>query len=147
MRRQVFAGLGVLLLAAAPSWAHHSFALYDRNKTEQLSGTVIWVEWANPHNYLRLKTSDGAVWLMEFGTPGVNLRMGWTPNTVQRGQKITITYAPKIGDPHEGSIETLTLPDGRTLRTPVYFIYTKNASPDAKAGEEGSTPALGDQGK
>jgi hypothetical protein len=144
---QIFGGLGALLLAAAPSWAHHSFAQYDGSKSEQLSGTVIWVEWTNPHNHLRMLTSDGTVWLMEFGTPGVNLRMGWTPDTVQRGQKISITYAPKIGVPHEGSIETITLPDGRTLQTPVYFIYKKDASPDGKAGEKDSAPTLRDRGE
>ena len=130
--------LGVVFATTSPARAHHSFAEFDAAKTEELSGTVIWVSWANPHNYLRMKAADGSVWLMEFGTPGTSVRMGWTANTIQVGQNIHVTYAPARSEASAGALRSVTLPDGRTLRTPISYVYGEQPKPGASIGPAGT---------
>src|SRR5712691_9947227 len=57
MKRQLLvlmATFGVLL-AAAPAFAHHAFAAeYDANKPITLTGSLVKVEWVNPHGWIYL---------------------------------------------------------------------------------------------
>ena len=50
-------GIGVV-----PAFAHHSFGLYDMGRTAEIDGTVVQMEWSNPHCWLfvRVGTSSGA---------------------------------------------------------------------------------------
>ena len=45
-------GLATLMAAAiaAPAFAHHSFAMFDSDKTVTVKGTVKELEWTNPHS-------------------------------------------------------------------------------------------------
>ena len=56
---------GLLLMAAVPMWAHHSFAgEYDIDKPVKLEGTVKKVESINPHSWITIddeKTGGGNV--------------------------------------------------------------------------------------
>ena len=50
-----------LLLAAAPVWAHHSFAAeFDAKKPIKLTGTVTKLEWQNPHTWFYMDVKDDA---------------------------------------------------------------------------------------
>ena len=58
----------------APAIAHHSFAMFDDQKTVTLSGTVKEFEWVNPHSWLRVmvndeKTGKPAMWALELSSP------------------------------------------------------------------------------
>ena len=44
---------GVALAIATPALAHHSFAMFDREKTVSISGVVKEYEWTNPHVWIR----------------------------------------------------------------------------------------------
>ena len=61
----------LLSMGAAPVWAHHSFSMFDRSRTETLSGTVKELEIINPHSWLSLVVVDGggraSEWSMEAG--------------------------------------------------------------------------------
>ena len=48
-------GLSAIAIAAltASASAHHSFAMFDAQKTVTLQGTVKEFEWVNPHSWLR----------------------------------------------------------------------------------------------
>lgn len=47
-----------LLLPAAPSLAHHSFAAeFDANNCREFTGTLTKIDWQNPHGYFYMGTS------------------------------------------------------------------------------------------
>jgi hypothetical protein len=95
--------LRILLMAlgfgsAAPGSAHHAFtAQYDATKTAELTGVVVKIEWLNPHTYffVDVDTESGEVetWAIEMGSPVSLMRRGWTRNSMQIGDVVTIDGA------------------------------------------------------
>lgn len=122
--RRVLAALGcagaLALATAAPTFAHHSFsAEFDANKPIQLRGTVVKVEWINPHTWIHIdvKEPDGKVerWMIEGGTPNTLLRRGLTRNSLPEGTEIVVDgYRAKNGT-NRANGRDVTFPDGRKL--------------------------------
>ncbi|HEX3484171.1 MAG TPA: DUF6152 family protein [Micropepsaceae bacterium] len=115
-------GIGVLLAAslAAPSFAHHSFAMFDAEKTITVSGTVKELEWTNPHAWLRVTLMDQATgkpaqWAFEMGPPAQQIRRGWKADSLKMGDKVTLRMHPLKDGSRGGQLVDATLPDGRTV--------------------------------
>ena len=52
---------GLLLVPAAPSFAHHSFAAeFDANNCKDFTGTLTKLEWTNPHGFFYVDVKDAA---------------------------------------------------------------------------------------
>lgn len=117
---KVVVSAGTLIAAVSPVAAHHSFsAEFDANKKITLEGTVVKLEWVNPHSWLDIDVPkpDGTVehWRLEGGSPGVLLRLGWNRNSLPPGTKIKVTaFQAKDGE-FRGSTRDIEFPDGRKL--------------------------------
>src|SRR5262249_50769232 len=95
----VVMGVGVLLTITLPLAAHHSFsAEFDGSKKVTLEGTVVKMDWVNPHSwlYIDVKKPDGTVehWKVEGGSPSVLLRLGWNRDSLPVGTRIKVNGSP-----------------------------------------------------
>ena len=86
--------LAGMLTASSSVLAHHSFqATYDATKQVTLSGVVTRVEFRNPHIWVFFDVKDAAGvtnWGCEGGAPNQLFRQGWRPDTLKKGEQITI---------------------------------------------------------
>lgn len=112
----VVAGLLLATVAAEPAAAHHSFAAeFDVNRPIELTGTVVKMEFSNPHTWLhvRVVTKDGETqdWAFEGGAPNALVRRGWGRDSLPAGTKVKVQgYAARDGSFH-GSGRTVTFVD------------------------------------
>jgi hypothetical protein len=90
-------GFGLLILAK-PALSHHGTAAYQEDKQVTVTGTVTAFNFANPHTlvYLDVKRTDGTIakWEGEMTSPNHLMRVGWTKNTLEPGEQITISGLP-----------------------------------------------------
>ena len=106
-----------LWVAAAPAWAHHSFAAeYDASQLITLKGTISKVEWTNPHIYVYLDVKDAGgkvtTWALEGYPPNTLKRTGFSRASLKIGDEITATaYKSKDGT-NTGAGREFTFADG-----------------------------------
>lgn len=122
---------------AHPVFAHHGFqAEYDGSKLVYVTGTLLKVEWENPHIYLMVdsKGTDGKVmsWTFEGASPNVVKRTGTerADLTSNIGKTITVRACPGKDGSAKGAAETIKVGDGREL-----VIGGKRYFGDGKATE------------
>ena len=118
-RTTVVLAAAVGLALAAPAFAHHSFAMFDRSRAVNLVGTVKEFQWTNPHSWIQVEAPDdkGVVkeWSIESNSTGTLSRQGWRPGSFKPGDKVTIKIFPmKDGSPG-GTFVGAILANGQTL--------------------------------
>ncbi|MDP9083533.1 MAG: DUF6152 family protein [Pseudomonadota bacterium] len=113
--------------------AHHSFAMFDGDKSMEIDGTLKSVQLTNPHSYFVLTAAgpDGVIkdWLIEGPSPNNLIRRGWKQTDVHTGDRVTITFHPRKDGGAGGIIQSMHLPDGRTLQS---GATTNRAPPPAE---------------
>ena len=119
-----FKALGLAGIAIAmytiPAFAHHSFAMFDADKTITVTGTVKEFEWTNPHAWVRVMVMDQATgkpvqWGFELGPPAQQIRRGWKADSLKPGDTFTLKMHPLRDGSRGGQLVEATLPDGRTV--------------------------------
>ena len=120
MNRKILAA-SILASAAfaAPAVAHHSFAMFDQEKTITLKGTVKELEWTNPHAWLYVMVQDQSGKAIEYslemqGT-GQSVKLGWKPDSVKAGDVVSVDIHPLKTGGHGGQLLGVVLPSGQKL--------------------------------
>ena len=111
------AALGTLVGAAAvigagEASAHHSFALFDTQKTVSLVGTVKRFEWTNPHSWIFLNVANAdnvtEEWTIELPAAAALAGEGWNKNYLKEGDRISVMINPLKNGMKGGSLEGFT---------------------------------------
>ena len=114
---------GIIVAASvASAFAHHSFAMFDGEKTKVLAGTVKEFQWTNPHSWILLAVDNPQgqpkQWAIEMGGPGRLASQGWAASTISPGMKITVVVHPLRDGTNGGQFMAVTLPDGTQKGNP-----------------------------
>ena len=116
----VLAAVCGVIASAVPLAAHHSFAAeFDSTKPLTVTGTVVRLEWTNPHARIVIEAKDESgklvTWDFELGPPNGLMRRGWTRNSLKQGHKVTISGFHSKTQPYIANARTVTLADGRQV--------------------------------
>jgi hypothetical protein len=114
----------VALVAAVPASAHHSVqAEFDIHKSLTVTGTILKVEWINPHSYITVNVKDASGkdqrWGFELGGGGALRRAGMSREDrggLKPGDQVTIKALAAKDGSSNGFLQELTLPDGRVIK-------------------------------
>lgn len=120
MKHSVKAGCAVLLAGwSAVAGAHHSFAMFDANKSVTLEGTFKTVEWTNPHSFFLFTAPgpDGQVkdWNIEAPSPNNLIRRGWKHTDVSVGDRVTLVMHPRKDGALGGILVSVRFANGKEL--------------------------------
>jgi hypothetical protein len=107
---------------AAPAFAHHSFAMFDREKAVSMTGIVREYEWTNPHVWIHIMAPDaqgaGREWSFEMQSVAQDAAAGWRPDSVKPGDRVTIEFHPLKDGSRGGQLMSATLANGQHLGPP-----------------------------
>ena len=113
----------LLLAAAAPILAHHSFSMFDMDKDVTYKGGVTEYKWINPHVHITVDIKPGpgtnaatvGTWDVEGGSTNIMGRQGWTRATLKPNDPITLVGHPMKDGSKGISLFYVILPDGKRL--------------------------------
>lgn len=118
MRHMPFAAAATLLLAMAPTQAHHAVqAQFDVGKIVEKRGVLVKIDWINPHTYMHFEVNeDGAVKryaIESLGILGLR-RVGIdSKSSFKVGETFVFSINPSRDGSATGLLTTLIFPDGR----------------------------------
>jgi Family of unknown function (DUF6152) len=96
MRSSLLSLLAIVMVLAAvvPLSAHHAIAAkFDPAKAVTLNGTVIEIDWANPHVHVFINVNQANTlvnWAIELESPVDLQRGGWSRDTLKIGDAVTV---------------------------------------------------------
>jgi hypothetical protein len=107
------AGFAAVALAAAPAFAHHSFAMFDSTKNVTLEGTIKEFQWTNPHSWVQIVAKDASgkdvEYSIEGGSPNGLSRQGWKRTSLKPGDKAVLVMHPLKDGTAGGSLVTVSV--------------------------------------
>jgi hypothetical protein len=113
---------GIALFGSGVAFAHHSFAMFDRDKELVLTGTVHEFQWTNPHAFIEVDVPNDkgelVRWSVEMNSPNNLTRQGWKSSYLKQGDKVSVTLNPLRDGKKGGLFVAITLPDGKVIKDP-----------------------------
>jgi hypothetical protein len=114
--------LCVLTAASAPAFAHHSEAAeFDQNDPVKVTGTIVKVEWLNPHVWFYVDVPDEkgnvTTWGFSGAPPGALMRRGITKEALRIGAVVNVEGSRARDGSNNASGRSVTFPDGRNVFT------------------------------
>ena len=87
-----------LLVVPTLVLAHHGLeGQFDTKKTITLTGTVLRLDWSNPHVRLYLDVKDESktvTWELDLGSPNLQMMNGWKIDTYRQGDRVKVQANP-----------------------------------------------------
>jgi hypothetical protein len=87
-----------LFLITLPVVAHHSRAIFDKERIVTIEGVVVQYEWANPHVTVFVETKtdsgDAVVWAFEGGATTYQRGRGWSSDMLAIGDHVIVEGNP-----------------------------------------------------
>src|SRR5215475_6470429 len=110
--------IGALAVLAIPLLAHHSGAMFEKEKTITVEGVVKQFQFTNPHSWLLVdvKNKDGSVtrWGFEAEGPSTLQRAGIRPSDFKAGTMLKITGHPMKDGTHAAMwVDAVRVSDGK----------------------------------
>jgi hypothetical protein len=119
-RNSCLAALAALLAAAPAAQAHHSYAMFNMDKSVDLKGEIVQFKWSNPHAWIVVDATDAAGqkvrWNVEMNSPNNLALLGWKRSTLKPGDKVVMTVHPLKDGKQGGSFMSVQLPDGKSFK-------------------------------
>ncbi len=109
-------------LVATVAMAHHSYAMFDGNRVETVTGTLAKIEWKNPHVFLWVyvpnpQAANGFdLYAFENGSTNVLARRGWSKDVIPGGEKLAVEFWPLRDGRKGGHLKQLTRSDGTVMQ-------------------------------
>ena len=111
--------VATVLLTSASAWAHHSpSAIFDMGKRISVTGTLVKVDWINPHIVIAMdaKGDAGKIdhWTFESNPPSWYRSVGLARADFAKaiGQTITVEGVRAKDGTFYGYMQKIKLPDG-----------------------------------
>ena len=129
MRMKPLLAAAFSLIASAHVLAHHGGAestIYKGSTPIELTGTIVNVEWFNPHSFLLIDVTDAAGkatrWRLEFAPPRVLTRQGWTRQSMKQGDQVSVTAMPARDGSATAYVRAGTLANGKKMVDTSLFL-------------------------
>lgn len=113
--------IGLMIAAAGPATAHHSYALYDMTKTLHSKATIKEFYWGAPHSSISVvldgdgKGGEPKYLTLQGAAPTTLAKAGFRPRDIRRGMKVEITWHPLRSGKLGGTLTSIKFGDGRTF--------------------------------
>ena len=116
----VVATTGFAILVAEAIAHHASAPFYDPENRVEFEGIVTRWVFRNPHAFLFLEVIEGneevIEWQVELGAPVSIRRAGWSPDTLQVGQRVKVSGQRSRAEGSYGvCCVRMTNPDGSPI--------------------------------
>jgi hypothetical protein len=110
----------IAVLSSAPLLAHHSFAAeFDSKKPVELKGTLVELEWVNPHAWIHMEVTDASgkvtKWDCELGSPNLLMRNGWRRDSLKKGDVIVVNGSQAKDGTNVANARTVSFADGKRV--------------------------------
>jgi len=125
--------------------AHHAFAAdYEAGNEGTIQGKITEVIYKNPHAryYVEVTNDDGDKELWDLQTMNLMMlgRVGWTKDTLQVGDNVTVEGILGRNDTKRMSINIVTVEDGRVI-SPLTGVRVSQADINARRQPASGSPS------